>query len=346
MLSTRHAHDRNRPPVSRRTHRHARRQRARRRDQARHALARHPGRPHRRRRGVRRRAERRGDRARRRLLRRQQRRLRVARPRRHPCAGQSACRLQRRARPARRPRDRHVSPTSTPRATAARCAARTTSSSTRTAASGSPTTARCACAIATAPACFTRRRTARSIKEVIFPLDAPNGIGLSPDGTQTLRRRDPHRTRVELGGRRAGRGRRRHALGPAGGTLLCGLPGFQLFDSLAVDSAGNVCVATLVNGGITVISPDGAVLEHVPTGDPLTTNICFGGADLRTAYVTLLRNRAARGVRVAAAGPAARAWLISVAHGARRGRRAQAISSRARRAARRGFPTIDARSRW
>src|SRR5437762_2231639 len=74
--------------------------------------------------------------------------------------------------------------------------------------------------------------------------------------------------------------------GPAGGTLLAGLPGFQLFDSLAVDGAGNVCVATLVTGAITVISPGGAVIEQVPTGDPLTTNLCFGGRELRTAYVT------------------------------------------------------------
>ena len=60
----------------------------------------------------------------------------------------------------------------------------------------------------------------------------------------------------------------------------------QLLDSLAVDGDGNVCVATLVNGGITVIAPDGEVLEHVPTGDVLTTNICFGGPDLRTAFIT------------------------------------------------------------
>jgi sugar lactone lactonase YvrE len=31
----------------------------------------------------------------------------------------------------------------------------------------------------------------------------------------------------------------------------------------------------------------GASVEHVPMPDPLTTNICFGGPDLRTAYVTL-----------------------------------------------------------
>jgi gluconolactonase len=45
-------------------------------------------------------------------------------------------------------------------------------------------------------------------------------------------------------------------------------------------------VATIRNGGITVISPDGSRVEHVPTGDPVTTNICFGGPDLRTAWIT------------------------------------------------------------
>ena len=60
----------------------------------------------------------------------------------------------------------------------------------------------------------------------------------------------------------------------------------QLLDSLAVDAEGNTCVATIVNGGITIISPTGEH-RHVPTDDPLTTNICFGGDDLRTAYITL-----------------------------------------------------------
>jgi gluconolactonase len=104
------------------------------------------------------------------------------------------------------------------------------------------------------------------IEEKVFPLDAPNGIGLSPDGSTVVI--DPRPT-------------------PNGGTLLAGLPGLQLLDSLAVDGAGNVCVATIVNGGVTTISPDGGSIEHLPTGDPLTTNICFGGEGLRTAYITL-----------------------------------------------------------
>jgi gluconolactonase len=49
-----------------------------------------------------------------------------------------------------------------------------------------------------------------------------------------------------------------------------------------------VCVATLglQTAGITVVSPHGEVVEQILTGDPLTTNLCFGGADGRTAYIT------------------------------------------------------------
>jgi len=71
---------------------------------------------------------------------------------------------------------------------------------------------------------------------------------------------------------------------------MAGLAGMQLFDSLAVEEGGNVCVATLVNGGISVVTPDGEV-THVPLPgelfDPLLTNICFGGEDRRTAWITL-----------------------------------------------------------
>lgn len=68
--------------------------------------------------------------------------------------------------------------------------------------------------------------------------------------------------------------------------VLCGLPGYQLFDSLAVDSAGHVCVATLVNGGITVIAPDATIVGFVPVDDRITTNLCFAGPDLTTVYIT------------------------------------------------------------
>ena len=45
--------------------------------------------------------------------------------------------------------------------------------------------------------------------------------------------------------------------------MMCGLPGMQLFDSLGVDGDGNIVVATLVTGALTVISPAGEVLDQV-----------------------------------------------------------------------------------
>lgn len=126
-----------------------------------------------------------------------------------------------------------------------------------------------------------------SCREVIFPLDAPNGVGLSPDGT-ALYVAETHTGRIwrwqvtEPGHVTGG-----NPAGPAGGDLLAGLAGMQLLDSLAVDAAGYVCVGTVVNGGITAVSPDGEHIEHLPLPDPIVTNICFGGPDHRTAYVTL-----------------------------------------------------------
>lgn len=127
-----------------------------------------------------------------------------------------------------------------------------------------------------------------AIREVVFPLDAPNGIGLSPIGDR-LYAAETHAGRVwwwdliaageVAGGANVG--------AAAGGQLLVGLPGLQMLDSLAVDGDGWVNVGTLGNGGITQISPDGATVEHLPLDDPLVTNLCFGGDDLRTAYVTL-----------------------------------------------------------
>ena len=123
-----------------------------------------------------------------------------------------------------------------------------------------------------------------SISEVVFPVDAPNGIGLSPDHG-TLYWAETHTGRVF---RRTvtGPGELAPALPLDTSVCLIGLPGMQLLDSMAVDSEGNVCVGTIVNGGITVVSPEGELVRHVPTGDLITTNICFGGPDLQTAYIT------------------------------------------------------------
>jgi gluconolactonase len=133
-------------------------------------------------------------------------------------------------------------------------------------------------------ALFYARPDGSHLHRAVYPAVSFNGVGLSPDEsvvycndteTQKLWAFDivePGKLAPFSFGRR--------------GRVVCTLPGHQLLDSLAVEANGNVCAATLLNGGITIFAPDGT-FEHVALPDPMTTNICFGGADLRDAYITL-----------------------------------------------------------
>jgi gluconolactonase len=124
------------------------------------------------------------------------------------------------------------------------------------------------------------------IEEAVFPLESPNGIGVSPDG-KTVYVAETYSGNV-WSFRLSAPGKIDRSAGayPNGGTLLGRAGPHWYLDSLAVDSAGNICVAGAGRGGILVFAPDGSTLEEISLPDPLTTNICFGGPDLRTAYVT------------------------------------------------------------
>jgi len=74
---------------------------------------------------------------------------------------------------------------------------------------------------------------------------------------------------------------------PHSGRVIAGLPGNARFDSLAVMASGNIAVATLTTGYITEFSPAGDLVREVKMPDVYPTNICFGGPDMRTAYITL-----------------------------------------------------------
>ena len=126
-----------------------------------------------------------------------------------------------------------------------------------------------------------------SITEVVTPVDGANGIGISPDG-KTLyvaMTYEAHLRAFAL----AGPGQL--AKGKGGhddGSWLVGRAGTGDFlDSLAVDGAGNICVASPGNGAMMVFPPEGGQPKRIPMPDPRTTNICFGGPDLQTAYITL-----------------------------------------------------------
>jgi len=123
--------------------------------------------------------------------------------------------------------------------------------------------------------------------EAIFPLVQPNGIGLSPDGSrlyvaETLTARLWAFDVVGPGALAL-----KPYPSPNGGELVYTAPGYRLLDSLAVEACGNVCVGTIFDGGISVISPEGELVEHIALEDTHVTNLCFGGPQLEVAYVTL-----------------------------------------------------------
>ncbi len=127
-----------------------------------------------------------------------------------------------------------------------------------------------------------------SVRKVVYGLLTPNGVGLSPDG-RTVYVAETMAARLwafDIAG--PGQIHRAPHPSPNGGRLLYASPVPAYYDSLAMEGGGNICVATILQGGISVIAPSGGLVEFIATpGDSMVTNIAFGGADRRKAYITL-----------------------------------------------------------
>ncbi|RAV00066.1 gluconolaconase [Mycobacterium colombiense] len=121
------------------------------------------------------------------------------------------------------------------------------------------------------------------LREIVYPLEMPNGVALSPDGAllyvaETRTRRVWEFTLDGPGVVSRARGL---ATVPSGGPLNVGGA-----DGLCVDATGRILVATLGTGGATVFAPTGELLGAIPADDPMTTNLALS-PDGHTVFMTL-----------------------------------------------------------
>jgi gluconolactonase len=129
----------------------------------------------------------------------------------------------------------------------------------------------------------------QELTRVGFPLLGPNGVGLSPGG-DVVYVAETHTGRLwawDL----LGPGE----VNPATGSLAvrhggrCVVATRYSFDSLAVEEDGRIAIGA-IGDGIVVVTPDGAELDVHPIPGDVTTNIAFGGPDMKTAVITLSRS--------------------------------------------------------
>jgi len=126
-----------------------------------------------------------------------------------------------------------------------------------------------------------------SIREVVFPIPFPNGVGLSPaeDWLYVAETETGRLWKFAIDA--PGVLRLLPHPSPHGGEFVWGSAKYQRLDSLKVEADGRVCAATLVRGGITSVQPNGADETFAQLPESAVTNLCFGGPDMQTVWATL-----------------------------------------------------------
>lgn len=121
------------------------------------------------------------------------------------------------------------------------------------------------------------------LREIVYPLEMPNGVALSPDGAllYVAETRTRRVWEFALDGPGVVSRARGLATVPSGGPLNVGGA-----DGLCVDATGRILVATLGTGGVTVFAPTGELLGTIPADDPMTTNVAVS-TDGETLFMTL-----------------------------------------------------------
>jgi gluconolactonase len=111
----------------------------------------------------------------------------------------------------------------------------------------------------------------KMLTRVVTDMKAPNGIIGTPDG-KTLYVSDI------AGGRTFA-----YDVQPDGSLTNARLFCSMGSDGMTIDSAGNVY---LTGHGVTIFDRNGQQIDHIPISENWTGNICFGGADMHTLFIT------------------------------------------------------------
>jgi gluconolactonase len=120
------------------------------------------------------------------------------------------------------------------------------------------------------------------MQRVADKMGTTNGIEVSPDGKILYVNESVQRNiwafEIQPGGTLSGK------------TLLKKFEDFG-FDGMRADVDGNLYITRHGKGTVVKISPRGEVLKEIDVLGESPTNICFGGKDGKTAYVTEVKHR-------------------------------------------------------
>ena len=120
-----------------------------------------------------------------------------------------------------------------------------------------------------------------TVKRLAQDMGTTNGIELSPDGKTLYVNESVQRKIWAFPVTVEGLGEK---------CLLIDFPDHG-FDGMRCDVGGNLFVTRYGKGTVVVVSPEGNILREIEVLGRNPSNICFGGPDGRTAYVTEVEHR-------------------------------------------------------
>lgn len=126
-------------------------------------------------------------------------------------------------------------------------------------------------------------------RTVLSDLSIPNGLAWAPDDATPYFVDSPTKVIVSYSPEADGRWLPVAVHARIGSDPVAQLPPDALPDGMACDEEGNLYVAVWGGSCVLVVAPSGQVVERIAIPAPLVTSCAFGGADLRTLFVTSAR---------------------------------------------------------